>query len=47
MAALMEIKTRITSILVGDKMLIAADAESDRTNPCFYLPPAGPFAGKC
>lgn len=35
----MEIKTRKTIILVGDKVLIAADAESDRTSHGLYLPP--------
>ena len=35
----MEMKTRKKIILVGDKVLIAPDAESDRTNHGLYLPP--------
>lgn len=35
----MEIKTRKKMILVGDKVLIAPDAESERTNHGLYLPP--------
>ena len=35
----MEIKTRKKIILVGDKVLIAPDAEADRTNHGLYLPP--------
>ena len=35
----MEIKTRKKIILVGDKVLIAPDAESERTNHGLYLPP--------
>ena len=35
----MEIKTRKKMILVADKVLIAPDAESERTNHGLYLPP--------
>lgn len=35
----MEIKTRKKIILVGDKVLIAADQEQDRTALGLYLPP--------
>jgi co-chaperonin GroES (HSP10) len=35
----MEIKTRKKIILVGDKVLIAPDAEAERTNHGLYLPP--------
>ncbi|OGU27889.1 MAG: chaperonin [Ignavibacteria bacterium GWA2_54_16] len=35
----MEIKTRKKIILVGDKVLIAPDADADRTNHGLYLPP--------
>ena len=35
----MEFKTRKKIILVGDKVLIAPDAESERTNHGLYLPP--------
>ncbi len=35
----MEIKTRRKIILVGDKVLIAPDKESDRTTHGLYLPP--------
>jgi len=35
----MEIKTRKKIILVGDKVLIAADADAERTNHGLYLPP--------
>ena len=35
----MEIKTRRKLILVGDKVLIAPDLESDRTQHGLYLPP--------
>jgi len=35
----MEIKTRKTIILVGDKVLIAPDADAERTNHGLYLPP--------
>ena len=35
----MEIKSRKKIILVGDKVLIAPDAESERTNHGLYLPP--------
>ena len=35
----MEIKTRKKMILVGDKVLIAPDADSERTNHGLYLPP--------
>jgi chaperonin GroES len=37
--AIVEIKTRKKIILVGDKVLIAPDAESERTNHGLYLPP--------
>lgn len=37
--SVMEIKTRKKMILVGDKVLIAPDAESERTNHGLYLPP--------
>jgi chaperonin GroES len=36
---LVEIKTRKKIILVGDKVLVAPDAESERTNHGLYLPP--------
>ncbi|HCA80960.1 MAG TPA: chaperonin [Bacteroidetes bacterium] len=35
----MDIKTRKKIILVGDKVLIAPDADADRTNHGLYLPP--------
>lgn len=35
----MEIKSRKKIILVGDKVLIAPDADADRTNHGLYLPP--------
>jgi co-chaperonin GroES (HSP10) len=35
----LEIKTRKTIILVGDKVLIAPDADAERTNHGLYLPP--------
>ncbi len=35
----MEIKSRKKIILVGDKVLIAPDADSERTNHGLYLPP--------
>ncbi len=35
----MEIKTRKKIILVGDKVLIAPDADAERTNHGLYLPP--------
>ena len=35
----MEIKTRKKIILVGDKVLIAPDADADQTNHGLYLPP--------
>jgi len=35
----MEIKTRRKLILVGDKVLIAADKETDRSQHGLYLPP--------
>ncbi len=36
---MMEIKTRKKIVLVGDKVLIAPDKESDRTEHGLYLPP--------
>ena len=35
----MEIKTRKKIILVGDKVLIAPDADAERSNHGLYLPP--------
>ena len=35
----MELKTRKKIILVGDKVLIAPDADAERTNHGLYLPP--------
>ena len=37
--SVMEITSRKKIILVGDKVLIAPDAESERTNHGLYLPP--------
>lgn len=37
--AAMELKTRKKIILVGDKVLIAPDADAERTNHGLYLPP--------
>jgi chaperonin GroES len=37
--AAMEIKSRKKLILVGDKVLIAPDADAERTNHGLYLPP--------
>ena len=39
MGAELEIKSRKKIILVGDKVLIAADADSERSNHGLYLPP--------